>query len=553
MPSSSTWSVAAVADRIALASILLGRLQQGARSGTLPTGRSPETRWALLGGVLVTELIAFKLTFRPWLSPSRVAFLEAALGSIVVAAFLGGWTAHAPAERRATGPRRWRPWFLGHLLATAGLWAITAFGIQQGARSSGGGVWLTAWAACLVLAFALWLGALVPPREWGLRERRTWLAVIAGLATGGSWLLLRFHAHVWIHAWHQERLLTLLATVLRLLGHEVVLDTRQAIIGTPSFNAVAGSRCMGYEGVILVSLFTGIYLWLSRRQLRFPRAFLLVPFAAAVSYGLNVVRIIALIEIGMRWPAIALGGFHSVAGWYSVSAVSLGVVVASQRLCLRAVGATAPAARSDTSAGFYLAPVLAILATAMLTQVVSTGFDALYPLRVIACAVPLWLHRGRLGTLGWNGSAWAIPVGIAIFAMWMLLERPATASPTAAGLAGLPAGASIAWLALRTVGSVVTVPIAEELAFRGYLLRKLCATDFERVPLDRFTWLSFVASSFLFGALHGRWLAGTVAGMIFALTLYRRGRLADPIVAHATANALIAITVLVGGRWNLWE
>ena len=66
------------------------------------------------------------------------------------------------------------------------------------------------------------------------------------------------------------------------------------------------------------------------------------------------------------------------------------------------------------------------------------------------------------------------------------------------------------------LGSVITVPIAEELAFRGYLLRRLLSAHFDDLSTLRFTWLSFVVSSVLFGALHGRWLAGTVAGMCYA-------------------------------------
>ena len=41
--------------------------------------------------------------------------------------------------------------------------------------------------------------------------------------------------------------------------------------------------------------------------------------------------------------------------------------------------------------------------------------------------------------------------------------------------------------------AVVTVPIAEELAFRGYLHRRLIDVDFDHVSLRRFTWLAFVA------------------------------------------------------------
>ncbi len=42
------------------------------------------------------------------------------------------------------------------------------------------------------------------------------------------------------------------------------------------------------------------------------------------------------------------------------------------------------------------------------------------------------------------------------------------------------------------------------------------------------------------------------AGMGYALALYRRGQLGDAVMAHMTTNALIAVVVLVDGRWSLW-
>jgi exosortase E/protease (VPEID-CTERM system) len=519
-------------------------------------GRLPLVRWTGLALLLAAEVAVFALHFDPWLSRGRLAVLEAAACAVLVTIVSGRWALRGAVARALVDARGWQPWLAAHLLGATALYGVTLAGVSgRVTQSPAGRAWLAAWVACLVATLGCWLAAVVAPRAWLAWMRQAWPAVLAGVAAAVLWFFLRSHAHVWIHAWHQEQLLALLAAALGLLGHEVVLDTSRAVIGTPQFNAVAGSTCMGYEGVVLVSLFTAGFLWVFRRSLRFPRALLLVPLAAAVSYGLNVVRILALIEIGIRWPAVAMDGFHSVAGWYSVAAVSLGVVVASQRLCLRGgPDATAPARRGANPAAFYLVPLLLIVATAMLTRIVATGFDALYPVRVVACAIPLWIHRRRLRDLGWRGSAWAIPVGIATFVMWLALEPAATAeSSIPGGLAALPAGAAAAWLAFRALGSIATVAVAEELAFRGYLGRKLVSADFERVPLDRFTWLSFLGSSVLFGALHGRWLAGTLAGMIFALTLYRRGKLADPIVAHATANALVALAVLATGRWTLWE
>src|SRR5688572_3137554 len=65
----------------------------------------------------------------------------------------------------------------------------------------------------------------------------------------------------------------------------------------------------------------------------------------------------------------------------------------------------------------------------------------------------------------------------------------------------------------RTLGSVVAIPIAEELAFRGFLQRRLIAADFEAVPQRSFTWPSLLGSAFAFGAAHQSLLAGTLAGL----------------------------------------
>jgi CAAX prenyl protease-like protein len=119
-------------------------------------------------------------------------------------------------------------------------------------------------------------------------------------------------------------------------------------------------------------------------------------------------------------------------------------------------------------------------------------------------------------------------------------------------LEAIPAGFAATWLIFRVLGSVLTVPIAEELAFRGYLLRRLISPDFDTLA-PRFTWLSFLLSSFLFGALHGRWLAGTVAGMLYAWATYRRGKVGDAIIVHATTNVLIAADVLMLKHWNYWN
>ena len=109
-------------------------------------------------------------------------------------------------------------------------------------------------------------------------------------------------------------------------------------------------------------------------------------------------------------------------------------------------------------------------------------------------------------------------------------------SGTVAGLRTLAPAWAAVWLGFRVLGAVLTVPLVEELAFRGYVFRRLSGTDPE--GLERFPWWPLVASSVLFGALHGRWLAGTLAGMGYALAFNRRGRMGDADGGHMTMLAL---------------
>jgi CAAX prenyl protease-like protein len=103
----------------------------------------------------------------------------------------------------------------------------------------------------------------------------------------------------------------------------------------------------------------------------------------------------------------------------------------------------------------------------------------------------------------------------------------------------------------RVIGTALVVPIVEELAFRGFLQRRLIDANFETVAQDRFTWPSLLVSAVAFGALHENVLAGAFAGIAYSYAGYRRGRLGDSIVAHGTTNLLLAVTAVLFGRWDL--
>ena len=248
-----------------------------------------------------------------------------------------------------------------------------------------------------------------------------------------------------------------------------------------------------------------------------------------------------------------MGGFHSQAGWLAFDAVGIGLVLIAGRWSYLHADEPLDVGVSEKTSwptGAYLAPLLAIVAATMIAAAFSAGgADRFYPLRIAAAAAALWCYRRRYAEIRWTASWQAMGIGAAAFAIWMALEPLAPAGgPTPADpISGLATGRAWAWLVVRVIGSVVVVPIAEELAFRGYLTRRLIAADYWTLPIGAFSWPSLVISSGLFGLLHGRWLAGTLAGLLYAVALYRRRELSDAVVAHATTNAMIAAVVLITG------
>jgi exosortase E/protease (VPEID-CTERM system) len=352
--------------------------------------------------------------------------------------------------------------------------------------------------------------------------------------------------------------LRLVRGLLSLVTRDVVCRPAEFLVGTARFRVRIEPGCSGYEGIGLILVFLGGYLWIFRRTLRFPQAFLLLPLGTVIIWLTNALRIAGLVAIG-SWgsEAVALGGFHSQAGWLAFNAVGLGLVFMARRSHLFTVDVqprNESGFASPTAA--YLVPMLAIVATTMVTGAFTCGFDFLYPLRVPVALTVLWIYRRQYADLHRTWSWGAVLIGVVVFALWMTLETLHADSRSGTvlldGLRGLPKGWAIVWLIFRVAGSVLTVPLAEELAFRGYLVRRLQSVNFLSVPPGHFTPLALLVSSILFGALHGRWLAGTVAGLLYAFAVRRRGNLTDAVVAHATTNALIAAHVLITGSWSLW-
>jgi exosortase E/protease (VPEID-CTERM system) len=334
-------------------------------------------------------------------------------------------------------------------------------------------------------------------------------------------------------------------------------DPKQLVLATDRFAVQVSDVCSGLEGAGLLLAFVCVWLLCFRKEYFFPRALLLIPIGLALSFALNVLRIAALMLIGHAgFPDVAVYGFHSQAGWIAFNCAAGLIAIASRRSSYfnRSAAATDRSQRTENPTAAYLLPFLAILGAGMLVHAASPGFETWYGVRLLAALAALAWSWPQLRRLPWRCSWRGPAAGVAVFALWWLASRWLTrpsAMPTQ--LAALPAAARTAWIVVRTLAAVVTVPIAEELAYRGYLMRRLVAADFDAVPFQRVGVVALLLSALAFGVMHGSmWPAGIIAGIAYGLVAQRSGLFGDAVVAHATTNALLAAYVISSSQWQLW-
>jgi exosortase E/protease (VPEID-CTERM system) len=417
-----------------------------------------------------------------------------------------------------------------------------------------------AWHAAGVAALTSLFAGLAPWSVWArafARSRATLLYAIAPAL--GTVLAIQ-----WSQAlWHPAAGLTfrLSAALLRPFLGNLQLDFAQLNLSTGSFAVNIADECSGLEGMGLMLVFCVSWLWFFRREYYFPRALLIIPAALAFIFLLNSVRIAALVLIGdAGYPRIAVVGFHSQAGWIAFNTAAFLVAMVAKRspwlnrTAARPLPGAATGAVTDNPTAPYLMPLLVILAAGMLAHAASAGFDWLYGLRLLGGAAMLWIYRRSLRALDWRFSWRGILIGIGACGLWIAFDHWEDAVQTMPdALAAVSAPTRGVWILIRALAAVVTVPIAEELAYRGFLMRRIVASEFDQVGFAQVGWLGLIGSAVIFGLSHGHfWLPGIVVGLGFGWITMRTGKLGEAVIAHAAANAGIAAYVLLFDQWQLW-
>lgn len=413
---------------------------------------------------------------------------------------------------------------------------------------------VTLWAAGVAALFFATLRYAAPWSAWlqFARANRLWLAamIILGLALpeAGDTLFPLWHMDAIKDATFEAVLF-----VARMIGMTLTANPTEYTIGQGDFWVKVGQSCSGIEGFVLQIVFLLGYAALFRRQLAPLRVAAILPVALALSWILNVVRITLLIWIGINVsPTLAVEGFHSHAGWLVFVCLSLGIIAVIhnmdwfQRDSRPTTQQALPSFFQDWNAARIL-PFAVFMFTALLSSTFLADPSLAYPLRIAAVVATLWLFRAHVLDLAWRADPVALGFGSVIAIAWVALSSTDADNGAAFGPETLGSAFLFFWIVVRVLGTSLVVPLVEELFFRSYLLERLGAGRSLAASV-----IAVTVSTSAFALLHDKIILAAIAGAIFSwLALRPSGRIVDAIVAHMTANALIAIWAVILNDWSV--
>ena len=182
----------------------------------------------------------------------------------------------------------------------------------------------------------------------------------------------------------------------------------------------------------------------------------------------------------------------------------------------------------------------------------------IYPIQAIASGVLLIFYWREYEWQGPAKTTFTIMVGILVFVIWIAPQQFLQFTPRSEGFnpdvfAGNPA-AYWGTVIFRFLRLVIIVPLAEEIFWRGFLLRYPIKEDFEQVPFGTFSWLSFAIVTLLFGFSHlvADWPVAVLTGAIYNGVAYRTKSLSACVLAHATTNLLLGLWIMKTKEWGFW-
>jgi hypothetical protein len=197
-------------------------------------------------------------------------------------------------------------------------------------------------------------------------------------------------------------------------------------------------------------------------------------------------------------------------------------------------------------------------------------------IRGVGAMAVVWLLRRDLPPLGKAHWGTAIVVGVLAAVLWVqgqyIFNGVEVAGKSLGGrlflFPGIPGaddpreGIPIwSWrlqAVLRITVACTTVPVVEEVFWRGFLLRALINWDrFEKVPLGTFTWVSFLGTSLLSTLEHpDNWGVSILCWFLYNGLMYWKKSILCLIITHGVTNLVLYLYVLYAaihaGQTQAW-
>ena len=328
-------------------------------------------------------------------------------------------------------------------------------------------------------------------------------------------------------------------------------------ISINEFSVEITPKCLGYEGVVIVMLVLSVYFYFNRHRLNFPNILLIYPLISLILFFSNSLRIAVLLIIGAKIsPDMAVLGFHSAAGWFELLTIlGLSILLVNKSPFFSKHSTQYTFDLSSNKA--QLAPQVLLIFCSLFSLLISPGFEWTCPVKVLVVGLFIWSCWPKLNLQFSKKLFLPITLGILTFLIWIVLVPldEQKSNFFASKLFAIPQWGVILWTIFRVFGSVIIVPLAEELAFRGYLFDELKAVlilRFKSCPQWLNSIIVITITSIGFGLLHSAWLAAILSGVIFGFIRLYKDNVLDAVICHGVANLLLSVYVIYYSAWSLW-